>query len=155
MLKDDAWSYWLAGLFEGEGTISISGRSVTLAVTSTDYDVLDTLLKVSGLGHITREYRDKRPGKEHYKPFKRWEVRGIADCQRFLLRIRPYLHARRGARADELLAMVPVLDPSRPGRAGGKDPDRLCRAGLHPMNGKRYCYACQNDRRRPQRRKSP
>ena len=137
--RDDAW---MAGLFEGEGTIFVKNRATLVAVTSTDYDVLEALLAVAGYGTISKEMRHKGIGKEHYKPFKRWEVRGIPECQGFLRRIRPYLLSRRGARADELLALVPVLNPARPGRRGGKDPTRLCMRGLHPMNGKRYCYAC-------------
>lgn len=145
---------WLAGLFEGEGCISLSGRTITLHVTSTDYDVLDTVLATAGCGAIGKEYRDKRPGKEHYKPFKRWEVRSLPEAQALLLRLYPYLHARRRARADQVLACVAILNPARPGRRGGKDPNRLCVAGLHPMNGKRYCYQCANDKRRPLRRKA-
>jgi hypothetical protein len=131
-------------MFEGEGCISFKGRMLTLHITSTDYDVLDTVLAVAGCGHIGKEYRHKGAGKEHYKPFKRWEIRGIGEAQSLLLRLRPYLLERRAAKADEVLALMPLLDPTRPGRGGGKDAGRLCRAGLHPMNGKRYCYQCRN-----------
>ena len=146
---------WLAGIFEGEGTLGIyhskkKGRrygSVTMAITSTDYDVLDKVLSVAGCGQLTKEYKDKRPGNEHYKPFKTWTVRNLSETQALLRRIRPYLLARRGARADEVLALRP-MNPASPGRGGGKDPSRLCFAGLHPMDGKRYCRTCSNVRRR-------
>lgn len=146
---------WFAGMFEGEGTLGIyhsttKGKeygSVVMRITSTDYDVLDTLLAVAGCGRIGKEYRDNRPGKEHYKPYRSWEVRSVPEAQALLRRIRPYLHQRRGERADEVLALKP-LDNTRPGRAGGSDPARLCRQGLHPMNGTRYCYPCANAKRR-------
>lgn len=128
------------------------GRSLTLHITSTDYDVLDTVMAVAGCGHLSSEYRDKRPGKEHYKPFKRWEVRGIEEGQRLLRRLRPYLLSRRAIKADEVLALEPLLNPANRGRRGGSN--GMCRAGLHPMNGKRYCYQCANDKRRPLRRKA-
>lgn len=131
----------MAGLFEGEGTIWVGKRSAMLAVTSTDYDVLESLLHVAGCGRISKEYRDKVH--EHYKPFKRWEVRNLDEIKQVLLRMMPYLHERRRARAREALALT-YADPTRPGRAGGKDPDRLCRQGLHKMNGKRYCRECAN-----------
>jgi len=135
-------------MFEGEGCISLRGRALTLHITSTDYDVLDVVLAVAGCGHIGPEYRHKGVGKEHYKPFKRWEIRGIDEAQLLLRRLRPYLLSRRGAKADEVMALISLMDPTRPGRRGGKSPERLCRAGLHPMNGKRYCYACANAGRR-------
>jgi hypothetical protein len=152
MTHNDAW---LAGMFEGEGTLGIyhsktNGKeygSVTMAITSTDYDVLDAVLATAGCGQLTKEYRHKGVGKEHYKPFKTWTVRSLPDAQALIRRIRPYLLARRGARADEVLALRP-LNPAAPGRGGGKDPARLCFAGLHPMNGKRYCLACANTLKR-------
>jgi hypothetical protein len=141
-VHDDAW---LAGMYEGEGTLVIhesvvAGKSykrATMRIVSTDFDVLDKVLEVAGMGRITRTYQYA----EHHKPWAAWEVRSLGDVQAIVRRLRPFLMARRGARADEVLAMRP-LDPTRPGRRGGRDPARLCRAGLHPMGGERYCRPC-------------
>lgn len=135
---------WLAGMFEGEGTLVIHDsvvrgkayKRVTMRIVSTDFDVLDKVLEVAEVGRLSKTYQYNG-----HKPWAAWEVRSLGDVQAVLRRIRPFLMARRGARADMVLAMVP-LDPTRPGRRGGRDPNRLCRAGLHPMGGDRYCRPC-------------
>lgn len=112
---------WAAGLFEGEGSIALhpqlKGKRRALFLGMTDLDVLRTFQAVVGAGVIrVMVVRGNR------KPAWRWEVQSWAEVDGIGRMFLPYLHARRRARMEELLA-----DP--PSRNVGK-----CRAG-HPLYG--------------------
>jgi hypothetical protein len=99
---------WLAGLFEGEGTISIprstpkkSRSGVALRVVSTDCDVIERVRDVTGVGYV---YASMPPLR---KPYWTWVVQLKRDVARLLLAIYPLMGTRRQhkiAEAAEVLA---------------------------------------------------
>ena len=93
---------WAAGLFEGEGSIlSKSKYSFSLAITSTDLDVLKRLQGVAGGGTITMIAKRK----EHWKQAWLWQLYGPGAID-FLKEMKPHLMSRRSKKADEMLARL-------------------------------------------------
>ena len=83
---------WAAGLFEGEGCISIRPdvKSVILKLSSTDKDILDRFHKIVGGGAI---YESKvKPGR---KPCWEWNMGLKKDVVKTLERFLPYFGERR------------------------------------------------------------
>lgn len=96
---------WAAGIIEGEGTLSLhkikarkNSWRVVVSVTMSDFDVIDKLHKVFGVGTV----RERPPQKVGYKPLKEWAVQNQAGCFEVLLRIMPHLGDRRLAKAEEM-----------------------------------------------------
>ena len=92
---------WAAGLFEGEGSISLKqstpGRSITLSVAMTDYDVLERFNSIFP-GYL----RPKNKGSNnpsHYKPLWEWRLHKISDCYATLLAMMPFFGTRRSYQA--------------------------------------------------------
>lgn len=78
--------YWLAGIYEGEGSVTVNNTTTTknlqMSVTSTDLDVIQRLYKVSGVGHVQGPYFNKGNNlikKGDFKPQWRWAVYKKAD----------------------------------------------------------------------------
>lgn len=99
---------WAAGLFEGEGCVSIetrprlSGRRpVYLQVGSTDLDVLEALQYVLGCGNI-RIHRDNSA--QCRRQGYLWQTARYVDVLRILNLLRPYMGTRRGQKFDEAIA---------------------------------------------------
>jgi hypothetical protein len=108
----DRWSResiaWAAGLFEGEGCISISGnpktsgRQIRLRITSTDVDVLEKFRSIIGMGSISGPFADKKH--PTYKPKWYFDMGGGKRVYAALVAFWPHLCARRRARAEEAIA---------------------------------------------------
>jgi hypothetical protein len=47
---------WAAGLFEGEGTITMCGLTFTLQLKNTDESVVDRFIEIVELGHVYGPY---------------------------------------------------------------------------------------------------
>lgn len=142
MTPTDAEWAWIAGLFEGEGTIDFRGRSaVVAAVQMTDLDVLETLncLYPASTGiHLARR------GKPGYRDQYSWVLSSKEMVLPFLEGIRPWMHSRRGARITAALLRL------ERNRGVGKDRTH-CPYGHEytPENtyrtprGYRHCRACK------------
>lgn len=148
--RDEASWAWAAGLFEGEGCIRHSrGTSCRrLALNMTDLDVLQTFQAVVGAGSL-RERKQNVP--KHWKRSWAWNCSTWSEVERIGRRMLPYLHARRRAKMQELLA-------DRPIRGSG-----LRRRGIHKLsdgnlyvkpNGDRKCRACARQGQRLRRQRS-
>jgi len=116
---DLEWA-WFAGLFEGEGCISLVSRnSVNLRINMTDRDVLERVQSLVG-GTIVSIPKEA----PQHKPRWVWQVTREDVVRPALARLKPYLMERRGARlaeAERRLAQV---------RRHG-----FCQKGLHPLSG--------------------
>lgn len=102
---DEHW-YWVAGLFEGEGSITLnSTHSLTISVQTTDYDVVKRLLKITKRGSIQGPYTPhnknlvKKP--DVIKPQWRWAVSKKEDLTYIINGIYDLLSERRRAQVDE------------------------------------------------------
>lgn len=98
---------WAAGLFEGEGTIYIADkpkRTVRVAITMTDLDVLEEMKLVFG-GYL----REERVANKKYKAAYRWYLPGKREARKFLLFIIPFLFSRRLKKAKEAVKTANVF----------------------------------------------
>jgi hypothetical protein len=96
-------SAWMAGLFEGEGSISISKKKgyCYLQLVSTDEDVLYKFARLAACKNkITYCPRRPHQTKDAYK----WQVGNREDVTRLLETWMPFLGDRRRAKANEVLS---------------------------------------------------
>jgi hypothetical protein len=143
MATDLEWA-WAAGLFEGEGCISYTGKnSVTLSLGMTDRDVIDRFAAVAGCGSIAVQAHHRS------KTLYRWHIGDQDRVREILGRLEPWLGQRRRER------MIGAWERlSRVRRKG------FCKRG-HPMSGENtytspkgqvFCRTCLRSReaaRRP------
>lgn len=93
---------WFAGLFEGEGYISIArGRHVYVGINMCDLDVLQKVREVTGRGYI----KERKVYKDHHRRSYTWKVTRYFEAIELLIAIRPHMGARRKARIAEALAV--------------------------------------------------
>lgn len=86
---------WLAGIYEGEGTCSITrGRAIRVEIVMTDQDIVDRIQDLTGLGSV----RSLSLRGEKHKQAWRWSI-GSADAVAFLEAIMLWLGERRKGRA--------------------------------------------------------
>lgn len=92
---------WIAGLFEGEGSIDINGNKVTLRIQMVDHDVLTKLNEMvpspSGLK------RTIRTDNGNCQPIYRWHLCSKEPVTIMLEAILPHMGQRRSARIHEAL----------------------------------------------------
>jgi hypothetical protein len=87
---------WLAGLFDGEGSISIDtklgprSRGVKIHVTNTHRPLVDEVQRVTGVGYITTRYHDD----PNHKPTHDWHTTG-GNAQLILTLLIPRLIAKK------------------------------------------------------------
>lgn len=87
---------WAAGLFDGEGSISIVGNRVQTVIEMTDLDLLERVQKNFG-GKIYK----LKTRQEHWKQAWRWQISSTKKAVEFLEIIYPYLGVRRKHKVDE------------------------------------------------------
>ena len=96
---------WAAGLFEGEGCISLSQRkgrsraSASLILDSTDEDVVVKFGQIVGV-KCSRYHSPKKP---HWKPQWRWDTGKRSEVARILSLLLPYFGNRRAYKALNVL----------------------------------------------------
>lgn len=149
---------WCAGLFEGEGCI-IYGAShkgaFRLKISSTDRDVLETMLARSGVGYICGPTAPRADGLGK-KPFFTWIANGHAAVA-LLREMLPFLGERRTATANEKLglwAARPVRKLAdkvaiRADRAAGMRYVDI--AAKHGVSHARIWQICRDGQRMPRR----
>lgn len=93
---------WLAGLYEGEGSLSphASDTGWTLAIHMTDEDVIRRACEVAGLGNVRGPY-DMGPGR---KPSWTWAVCRSEDIVVVVTGMLPWLCQRRTEKIQLFLA---------------------------------------------------
>lgn len=115
------WAY-LAGLIDADGTIVWGtsprktkkpgpvkvGRTARISITMCDLDVLETVKAMTGLGNV---YLERRRGvRRGTKDVYRWSVQSRADLRTIAPEIYPYLGVRKGAKLQELQAILDHWD---------------------------------------------
>lgn len=136
--------YWLAGLFEADGSVKNLGRyGMGLEIAMTDLDVLENCQRLFG-GIIYGPY-DKNKGKGHnVKPMYSWNIHKRSESYGILMTIYPLLGQRRRDRIKQ--AAIKYLNGQPP---NGKKTH--CPKGheynlenTKIRNGKRYCKPCND-----------
>jgi hypothetical protein len=145
ILSDADWA-WLAGLFEGEGTIGFNvGASVAVAIAMTDEDVLRTVDRlVPSPGGLRYNARDKR--NPRHKPQWSWRLSARDDVRTFLEGILPRLHGRRAARAQDALERLSRNRVWHSGKSHCRNGHLWKEAGIYTSpSGKRHCRMCMRE----------
>lgn len=101
---------WLAGLLEGEGSFVItamnkppSPRTPRVSVAMTDKDVIEAAALLMGALSVTSKPVTDTPLGNPRKPQWQANVSGHQAIE-VMLRVRPHMGRRRGARIDEIVA---------------------------------------------------
>jgi hypothetical protein len=97
---------WAAGLFEGEGCLTISGRKYPHArvyLRSTDEDVVRRFAAIIKVGQVRVDDSQQKYG---YKRQWEWYTGKMDSVVTVIELLRPHLGTRRSARAQELLDHV-------------------------------------------------
>lgn len=95
---------WLAGLFDGEGHISVRTKlshrayGSKLQITNTCLPLLERVIAVTGIGYITERPLEHEPRRKRTWD---WHTTGI-NAVLILVAIRPWLIAKTAA-ADEVI----------------------------------------------------
>ncbi len=135
---------WVAGLFEGEGCISITGeRIVRLSVPSVDPDIIERLHGLVGIGAVYQQKYQVSSGETH--TLHRWQAGRLLEVQKLLRLLLPHLGLRRAAKARIALAVEP-----NPNGRGPRTLRSHCARGheFTPENtvSGRRCRTCRNER---------
>lgn len=104
---------WLAGLFEGEGSISRKRKPAkgctrtpwVLQMQMTDEDIVRRAHAVAGAGNVTGPYMPKRARKETWT----WSVTKRSEVYFVLCMLYPWFGHRRKAKAREALEDLPPV----------------------------------------------
>lgn len=151
---------WAAGLFEGEGSVSVvpnTARSrriyMRLDMHSTDDDVLKRFGAVVGVGRVRGPYlTNGKNHKPHHKPYWTWSITGRRAL--LLATHAPFadqLGSRRRSRIAEVIAILGKQPPH-----SGNGNKTHCPQG-HPYDeentyraptGGRMCRKCRNAQKR-------
>ena len=88
---------WLAGIFEGEGSITHRRGTNTfqIRIKMTDYDVLERVHRIARCGTLlpVKTYQS------HHKQAWQWAIGAKKDITNVLTRILPFLGERRAYKA--------------------------------------------------------
>lgn len=133
---------WLAGLFEGEGWLTIQHPTekkfqIPTGITMTDEDVIKHVHDLVGVGKLYGPYKPK--GSIGKKMRWGWRINKVKDAVEFLSLIEPHLFNRRSTKIKAALAAHKKFVP-------------WCRNGKHKMTeentfigstGTRWCVICK------------
>ena len=96
---------WMAGLFEGEGYISVRTDTkkprVLLGLQMTDFDAVERFYATAGMGRLHGPYDQKGLGT---KPTLRWTTSARAEVETLLNRMWDGLCSRRQAKAIQAMS---------------------------------------------------
>lgn len=91
---------WVAGFFDGEGTISVSrgGRggkyqSVYVSIVNTHKESIETIYSWVGAGRFSERDMSGRP--KHHKQQYLWKIAAQRDVVEFCKQILPYLIVKK------------------------------------------------------------
>lgn len=106
-VADDTEWAWAAGLFEGEGSILVTGRpgyGIRLQLKMTDEDVVRRFRDITG-GVVRGPYQSHQDDGHKRKPYWMWQS-DRTDPRHILRRFEPWLGRRRAAAAQRAGAYV-------------------------------------------------
>ena len=106
---------WAAGIFEGEGCISIYSKhnqlipTVRLVLRMTDEDVVRRFVKcINGNPSNIKKITNKE-----YKPIYHWDTASRPEVVRILVLFMPYFGIRRKEKASQVLSLPPQTKPRK------------------------------------------
>ena len=102
---------WLAGLLEGEGCFTTTGRKrpyIAVCLQTTDADVIERAAEMIGVP----VHRMRTTSPMSAKPQYRTQLQGRRAAELMRL-VRPHMGLRRGGRIDELLGLYGAANGGR------------------------------------------
>lgn len=92
---------WLAGLFEGEGSVGVYNNSPRLSIGQHERskDVLEKVIEITGIGAIYGPYRTKNP-------VVFYQINKAQDIKKFIQIIYHHLLERRKGQCDVVLDFI-------------------------------------------------
>lgn len=141
MTPSDAQWAWIAGLFEGEGTIRFCARhAAQVSIGMSDRDVLDRLdALVPSPGGILL----KRAGNHRWKDLYLWHLSSKEAIDPFLQGVLPWLGNRRGTRVRATLKRLGKCVPRGQMHTHCRRGHPLVPGNLLVMGGVRRCKTCR------------
>jgi len=83
---------WLAGLFEGEGSLTMKPhRGCELRIKMTDKDVIDRVLATVGVGKVVPIKKER----DHHKQAWEWRLSKRIHTYPLLVKLLPFMGERR------------------------------------------------------------
>lgn len=134
---------WAAGLFEGEGCISLpKSGGVRVSLAMTDPDIVERFHRIVGFGKTF----NRAPSGTGTKKVYGWYVNDRRDIAQFLELIGHLLGQRRTARAIEALERIAAMrDYARQG--GDIQHGTLSGSATEKRRGLPVCEACRDAKR--------
>src|ERR1051325_242005 len=95
---------WLAGLFEGEGCVSFTGKNcVQVSINMTDKDIIERAYKLFGEKGSFRYYKSKNP---NHKDTWNWAVSERDQAIELITLLLPWMGERRSSKMKAALARL-------------------------------------------------
>ena len=92
------WHY-LAGFFDGEGTITIRGKRCRVAITQTNKEILEEIRDFVGYGYVV-EVKKRKP---HWKDCWIYFISRKADMLHFFKNVYPFLILKKELAGDAIV----------------------------------------------------
>lgn len=103
---NDVDAAWLAGIIDGEGSVTLTTerkrqkfKQPQLCVTSTSRNIIDTIERITGVGHV----RIKLRREEHHKDAWSWQVKNGRQVLDVLTQILPFMREENKVARARLL----------------------------------------------------
>lgn len=104
----DTEAAWLAGLIDGEGTVTVTRhkasnkfKSPQVSVSSTSYELLRTTVDMTGLGFISQ----KKKYQEHHRQSYHWQISSGTQAVDLLKQLLPFLReSKKWKRARKIVS---------------------------------------------------
>jgi hypothetical protein len=150
---------WAAGLFEGEGSISIStaSRFGHLRIVGTDEDTVRKFSEIVKCGAVYGPYtvKQRRLDGAHKKPFWSWQTGHRDHVRAVLSAMYPWLSERRRQRADEVFAVPLSSLLSNGSKTHCKNGHEFTDENTYlARSGARHCRTCRSIARSKSRAKA-
>ena len=100
-----SWEY-IAGFFDGEGTIAHNGKGFRIVITQTNQEVLEDIQKFSNAGYIAEITKRKL----HWKDSWVYYIAKQRDVYKFLKKIKPFLIVKKKLAEKTIPELEKVLE---------------------------------------------
>jgi hypothetical protein len=93
---------WLAGFFEGEGSVRVSCPRPDWEITQVNLEPLQRGIGIANLGKIYGPYHNKKGRQSYY----RWKIGSFEEVQAIVCALWPWLSARRKRQCKDQLVVA-------------------------------------------------
>lgn len=136
---------WAAGLFEGEGSVSLKhdkrgNPAPVLSLGMTDQDTVEKFAAIIGVNQPHRF----TPGPSHYKDMYRWQTQSIAVFRQVMEQFWPYLSYRRRQKFLEVYTATRHVEVHHKDRMHCARGHEFTPENTHVVpSGARHCRTCR------------